>query len=166
MKHLRWIIPVVCVVSTVLTLFSCLVLPTNFGVDFDSFVEKIKGEWEYDNLPGDYSIVNTGGNLISLVKMTSEKGGPVVVSGYVAEFCCDGKYIAVKRAADASWPVGDFSAEPTYDINSIEYYIVDSSADGEKYGPYDRLGFIDKCNELSIEFEDWIKTYPCPNDDR
>ena len=29
MKHLRWIIPVVCVVSTVLTLFSCLVLPTN-----------------------------------------------------------------------------------------------------------------------------------------
>ena len=107
---------------------------------FTSCIER--GDWIYDELPGDYSIWRTNSKSISLCTNVEDMGAHII-SSYVSEIDYTDEFIFAKHVDVAK----DSDAE--IDTSNPDYYILVVESE-ELFGPYTENEFNKKCDELSI----------------
>ena len=126
-----------------------------------------RDDWRYD-LPGQYAVFRVNSGCIEIVYLEFENGGPVVVDNYVSAFCCNERYVGVRRIVPDDrrhcTVQEQYEKEPAYYIIDTEKP-VDSVTCGEAvFGPFDEAGFKQQCGVLDVgDCGEWISTYPAPD---
>ena len=110
-----------------------------------------RGDWEFDGLPQNYSIVRMNSRNIVLGQ-SNEVGWTHIVPTYISEVAYNDNYIFVKRV-DVPKDINE-----KIDTSNPEYYIVVVETD-EVLGAFTEEEFNKKCEEIPItEFPEWIIT--------
>lgn len=107
------------------------------------------GDWNYDDLPGNFEVWRVNGKNVSLV-LANENGvtASTVVPTYVFEVGHTDRYIFAKQA--------EVSEDKVVNYSVVHYHIVDVNT-AETFGPLDEQAFKEKLKELGIEETvEWI----------
>jgi len=117
-------------------------------------------DWEYDNLPGEYSIWKINDEDIQLVKVN----GDPVVGRYIIAFCYNDRYIGLQRIP-LEREYGSVVVDvETLDKSNPEFYLIDAEI-GSVFGPWTKEEYLDSITELGItEMCEWILTDSKPVD--
>lgn len=119
-------------------------------------------DWQYNNLPGEYSIWRINIQDIQLVKVNGNSGDPVV-GRYIIAFCYSDRYIGLQRIPLEREYDGVIDVE-NLDKSNPEFYLIDAEI-GSVFGPWTKEEYLDNITELGItEMCEWIFTDSKPVD--
>ena len=127
-----------------------------------------RGDWEYKDLPGEYSLIRTNNKNIVLessrwlpIPDRENAATKTRVATYISAICNNERYIAVRWTSPEEI---DFDRIQEHDFSTAEYYLVDSTND-TLYGPFDtEKDFMQQCEELSVgNLTEWIDTLSMPS---
>ena len=113
------------------------------------------GDWSYP-LPNSYAIWRVNSQCIVFGK---ESGHSLSndVDSYIFAFCCNERYVGLKRLEERPLPDAPVSAD------SAEFYLVDTQTE-QIVGPMSERAYREKLDALGInDLCDWIDTYPAPD---
>ena len=114
-----------------------------------------QNDWEYDNLPGDYSITKLNSQDVSFCS----KDGQRLIDRYITAFCYNSQFIGLQRVP-INTPYNELFDSKIWDDSKPEYYLIDTATDAI-YGPWSVDNYYKEIEKYGIsEMCEWIATAP------
>ena len=113
-------------------------------------------DWEYNDLPGNYSIIKVNSQDIQFGKRYAGSYS-MLIDRYVVKFCNDSQYVGLQRIPINTPYDERFDIAELQDVKP-EYYLIDSATD-TIYGPWSENEYYDYVEQHNILKNcQWVST--------